>query len=390
MSSIAFTNIATLVTNDVQLGDGVLGVMHGATLVVREGLVSQITQKVPSGVDSEIDCSGKTLLPGFVDSHSHLIFAGDRADEFSARSRGDKYTAGGITSTVKTTRAATDIAISRNVQNLLDEALASGTTTIEIKSGYGLTEKDEIRSLEIAKTFTDETTLLAAHVIPEEFKDRPDSYVDLILNAIIPRSQAKWIDVFCDQGAFNPEQSEAILRAGIDHGMLPRIHANQLSSGKGVEIAVALDAASADHLSKSTNSDIELLASSNTVATLLPGAEFSTHLERNLGRKFLDSGATVAIATDCNPGSSYTTSMPFCIAAAVSLLGFTVEEAILAATLGGAKALRRDDVGQITVGKRADFALLNSPSYIHLAYRPGVNLVNSTYKSGRAVTTWQK
>ena len=390
MSSIAFTNIETLVTNDSHIGDGVLGVLHGATLVVEDGVITQIAQQIPSGVDSEIDCSGKTLLPGFVDSHSHLIFAGDRAHEFSARSRGEKYSAGGITSTVAATRAASDAVLSQNAQRLLDEALGSGTTTIEIKSGYGLTERDELRSIEIAKRFTDETTLLAAHVIPLEFKEDPDAYVALIIDSIIPASSAKWIDVFCDQGAFSPEQSEAILRAGIAQGMLPRIHANQLTAGKGVELAVALGASSADHLSKSTQSDIELLASSNTVATLLPGAEFSTHLESNLGRKFLDAGARVAIASDCNPGSSYTTSMPFCIASAVSLLGFTVEEAVLAATLGGAQALRREDIGQLAIGKRADLVLLDAPSYIHLAYRPGVNLIHSTYKSGRAVTSWQK
>ncbi|CAN2202438.1 HutI Imidazolonepropionase and related amidohydrolases [Candidatus Nanopelagicaceae bacterium] len=390
MSSIAFTNIETLVTNDFRIGDGTLGVLHGASLVVEDGIISQITQQIPSGVDSEIDCSGHTLLPGFVDSHTHLIFAGDRANEFSARSRGEKYSAGGITSTVAATRGASDAALSQNAQRLLDEALASGTTTIEIKSGYGLTERDELRSIEIAKRFTDETTLLAAHVIPLEFKEDPDAYVALIIDSIIPASSAKWIDVFCDQGAFSPEQSEAILRAGIAQGMLPRIHANQLTAGKGVELAVALGASSADHLSKSTQSDIELLASSNTVATLLPGAEFSTHLESNLGRKFLDAGARVAIASDCNPGSSYTTSMPFCIASAVSLLGFTVEEAVLAATLGGAQALRREDIGQLAIGKRADLVLLDAPSYIHLAYRPGVNLIHSTYKSGRAVTSWQK
>jgi imidazolonepropionase len=390
VSSIAFTNIETLVTNDSHIGDGVLGVLHGATLVVEDGVITQIAQQIPSGVDSEIDCSGKTLLPGFVDSHSHLIFAGDRAHEFSARSRGEKYSAGGITSTVAATRAASDAVLSQNAQRLLDEALASGTTTIEIKSGYGLTERDELRSIEIAKRFTEETTLLAAHVIPLEFKNDPDAYVALIVDSIIPASSAKWIDVFCDQGAFSPEQSEAILRAGIAQGMLPRIHANQLTAGKGVELAVALGASSADHLSKSTQSDIELLASSNTVATLLPGAEFSTHLESNLGRKFLDAGARVAIASDCNPGSSYTTSMPFCIASAVSLLGFTVEEAVLAATLGGAQALRREDIGQLAIGKRADLVLLDAPSYIHLAYRPGVNLIHSTYKSGRAVTSWQK
>jgi imidazolonepropionase len=390
VSSVAFTNIATLVTNDPSIGNGDLGLLQNATVVVENGLISAISTSIPSGVDQEIDCSGKTLLPGFVDSHSHLIFAGDRADEFSARAHGQKYTAGGIASTIKATRLATDSTLHANAQRLLDEALTTGTTSMEIKSGYGLTEKDELRSIEIAAQFTDETTLLAAHVIPEEFALNPDAYVKLMTESMIPASRAKWIDVFCDRGAFSVEQAETILRAGIAHGMLPRIHANQLEAGKGVQLAVALNAASADHLSNSSSTDIELLASSQTVATLLPGAEFSTHLQSNLGRKFLDAGATVAIASDCNPGSSYTTSMPFCIAAAVSLLGFTVEEAVLAATLGGAKALRRDDIGQLRIGNRADLVLLAAPSYIHLAYRPGVNLVHSTYKSGRAVTTWQK
>lgn len=390
MSSIAFTNIATLVTNDSSVGEGVLGILRNATLVVENGLISSITQSGPLGVDSEVDCSGKTLLPGFVDSHSHLIFSGDRADEFAARSHGQKYTAGGIASTVRATRQASDAELRENAKRLLNEALISGTTTIEVKSGYGLTEKDELRSLAIASEFTDETTLLAAHVIPEEFQRNPDDYVDLVINSIIPKSRAKWIDAFCDLGAFNPEQSEEILRAGISHGMGARIHANQLKAGDGVAIAVALDAASADHVSKSTKKDIELLASSNTVATFLPGAEFSTHSETGIGRRFLDAGVTVAIASDCNPGSSYTTSMPFCIASAVSLLGFTVEEAVRAATLGGAQALRRTDIGQLSIGMRADLVLLQAPSFIHLAYRPGVNLVHSTYKLGRAVTSWQK
>ena len=390
MSSVAFTNIATLVTNDGTLENGRLGILNGATVVVEDGVIASISRSTPSGVDQEIDCSDRTLLPGFVDSHSHLIFAGDRADEFAARSHGQKYTAGGIASTVKATRFATDAALHANAQRLLDEALSTGTTTMEIKSGYGLTEVDELRSIQIASNFTDETTLLAAHVIPEEFATDPDGYVKLIIESIVPASQAKWIDVFCDRGAFTAEQSESILRAGMAHGMIPRIHANQLEAGKGVQLAVSLNAASADHLSNSTAADIELLASSSTVATLLPGAEFSTHLQPHLGRKFLDAGATVAIASDCNPGSSYTTSMPFCIATAVSLLGFTVEEAVLAATFGGAQALRRDDIGQLRVGMKADLVLLDAPSYIHLAYRPGVNLVHSTYKSGRAVTTWQK
>ena len=390
MSSTAFTNIATLVTNDPNIGEGILGVLHGATVVIEDGKISSVGESSQSGVDEEIDCTGKTLLPGFVDSHTHLIFGGDRAQEFSARSKGEKYTAGGITTTVEATRKASDSTLHANAQRLLNEALNSGTTTVEIKSGYGLNEVDEARSIQIASNFTTETTLLAAHVIPNEFKSNPDEYVNLIVEKLIPATTAKWIDVFCDSGAFTEEQSRRILQAGITKGLIPRIHANQLQRTKAVQLAIELGAASADHLSNSTDEDIQALAASQTVATLLPGAEFSTQHEGKFGRKCLDAGATIAIATDCNPGSSYTTSMPFCIAAAVSLMGFNVEEAVLAATLGGAKALRRTDIGKIAPGFQADLALLNTDSYIHLAYRPGVNLVSQTYKSGRAVTTWQK
>jgi imidazolonepropionase len=390
VSSVALTNIATLVTNSTALGDGLLGISSMKTLVIEDGKVAALSDRVPDGVDEVIDCAGKTVLPGFVDSHTHLVFAGDRSAEFAARSRGEKYSAGGIKTTVSATRVASDADLTHNAQALLDEALTQGTTTVEIKSGYGLTLRDELRSLDVARAFTDETTLLAAHVIPEEFANNPDGYVDLIINEIIPASTAKWIDVFCDAGAFSPEQTRAILVAGKDVGMLPRIHANQLSRTTAVALAIELDAASADHLSASTGADIEALAASSTVATLLPGAEFSTQHEGKLGRRFLDRGARVAIATDCNPGSSYTTSMPFCIAAAVSLLGFTVEEAVHAATSGGAAALRRTDIGSLEIGARADIAILKSPSYIHLAYRPGANLVETTLKAGRKVKTWQK
>jgi len=390
VSSTAFTNIATLVTNDSTLGEGALGVLHGATVVVEDNRIVFVGTGAQSGVDNEIDCSGKTLLPGFVDSHTHLIFAGDRAQEFSSRSRGEKYTAGGITTTVEATRKATDGELHKNAQRLLNESLSFGTTTVEIKSGYGLNESDEARSIEIASQFTAETTLLAAHVVPTEFKNDIDGYVDLIIKKIIPVTNAKWIDVFCDTGAFTEDQSRRILEAGIAKGLIPRIHANQLQRTNSVQLAIELGAASADHLSNSIDADIQSLAASQTVATLLPGAEFSTQHQGKLGRKFLDAGATVAIATDCNPGSSFTTSMPFCIAAAVSLMGFNVEEAVLAATLGGAQALRRTDIGKISQGFQADLALLNTDSYIHLAYRPGVNLISQTYKSGRAVTTWQK
>lgn len=390
MSSTAFTNIATLVTNDPNIGEGSLGILHDATVVIEDSQIKFVGKGSQTGVDNVIDCSGKTLLPGFVDSHTHLIFAGDRSQEFSARSSGEKYTAGGITTTVAATRQASNVELQNNAQRLLNEALSFGTTTVEIKSGYGLNELDEARSIEIASEFTSETTLLAAHVVPAEFKDDVDGYVDLIVTKIIPVTKAKWIDVFCDTGAFSEDQSRRILEAGIAKGLIPRIHANQLQRTNAVQLAIELGAASADHLSNSTDADIQALAASQTVATLLPGAEFSTQHVGQLGRKFLDAGASVAIASDCNPGSSYTTSMPFCIAAAVSLMGFNVEEAVLAATLGGAKALRRTDIGKIAPGFMADMALLKTDSYIHLAYRPGVNLVSHTYKSGRAVTTWQK
>jgi imidazolonepropionase len=390
VSSLALTNIETLVTNSVELGEGLLGVAHNQTLIIQDGLIHSIQRGIPEGVDEVIDCSGKTVLPGFVDSHTHLIFAGNRSAEFAARSRGEKYSAGGIRTTVAATRLANDEELRKNAQLLLNEALEHGTTTVEIKSGYGLTLEDEIRSLKIAQSFTDETTLLAAHVIPEEFIDNPDDYVSLIEKEIIPSSSAKWIDVFCDDGAFSPEQTRSILRAGANAGIKARIHANQLSHTSSVEIAIEFDAASADHLSESTDSDIEALAASSTVATLLPGAEFSTQHPGKLGRRFLDAKAKVAIASDCNPGSSFTTSMPFCISAAVSLMGFSVEEAVYAATAGGAKALRRSDIGTLAIGNRADLAILNAPTYIHLAYRPGINLVDSTLKSGRKVSTWLK
>lgn len=390
MSSVALTNIATLVTNSAALGEGLLGLIQGKTLVLEDGKVAALSDRTPEGVDEVIDCAGKSVIPGFVDSHTHLVFAGDRSAEFAARSRGEKYSAGGIKTSVAATRAASNSELSINAQTLLDEALSQGTTTVEIKTGYGLTLHDELRSLDVASSFTEETTLLAAHVIPEEYANNPDGYVDLIINEIIPASSAKWIDVFCDAGAFSPEQSRAILLAGKAAGMLPRIHANQLSHTTAVSLAIELGAASADHLSACTDADIEALAASTTVATLLPGAEFSTQHEGRLGRKFLDARAQVAIATDCNPGSSFTTSMPFCIAAAVSLLGFTVEEAVHAATSGGAAALRRSDIGNLAIGSRADIAILKSPSYIHLAYRPGAALVETTLRAGRKVKTWQK
>ncbi len=384
MRSVAITNIGSLVTNDQGLELGLLGELRDAAIVVEDGLVAWVgsAAAVPE-TDESIDVQGRTVLPGFVDSHAHLMFAGDRAAEFSARMAGEAYAAGGIRTTVAATRAASDAELEANYLRLVAEMRSSGITTFETKSGYGLTVDDEARALRIASKHTPETTYLGAHLIPAEFTDRSDDYVSLVTGEMLNQvsDSAKWIDVFCDRGAFTVEQAREILTAGKAAGLQPRIHANQLQQGGGIQLALELDCASADHCTHFDQADIDALAGSNTVATLLPGAEFSTRATYPDARMLWDAGVKVAIATDCNPGSSYTTSMPFAIAVAVRDMHFTVEQAIWSATMGGAKALRRSDVGAIKVGMRADLIDLNAPSALHLAYRPGVNLINQTYTS---------
>jgi imidazolonepropionase len=382
--------IGTLVTNDPALGEGPLGLVRDAALVLHGGVVAWAgpRSRVPEGAAGErVDAGGRAVLPGFVDSHGHLVFAGDRTAEFAARMSGRPYTAGGIRTTVAATRAAPRAELDRTTAALVAEARRSGTTTIECKSGYGLTVADERRSLEVAAGHTEEVTFLGAHVVPPEYAGRPDDYVDLVCSAMLDACTpaARWIDVFCDRGAFDGDQTRAVLRAGVTRGLLPRVHANQLGPGPGVQIAVELDAGSADHVTHVTEDDVDALASSRTVATLLPGAEFSTRARYPDARRLIDAGATVALAADCNPGSSYTTNMPFCIAVAVRDMRMTPDEAVWAATLGGARALRRDDVGHLGVGARADVVLLDAPSHVHLSYRPGVPLVTAVWQAGRQV-----
>jgi imidazolonepropionase len=379
------TNIGELVTNDPERGDGPLGIRRDAALVAEDGRVAWIGPAAGApAADTALDAGGAAALPGFVDSHAHLVFAGDRAAEFAARMRGERYTGGGIRSTVAATRAASDDELRGTIGRLRREALRQGTTTIEIKSGYGLSVPDEARSLRLAAEVSPETTFLGAHMVPAEYADRPDEYVALVcgpmLRAAAPHS--RWVDVFCERGAFDEEQSRAVLRAGIAAGLLPRIHANQLGPGPGVRLAVELGAASADHCTHLSGSDVDALASSATVATLLPGAEFSTRSPYPDARRLWDAGVTVALATDCNPGSSYTSSMPLCVALAVREMGLTPAEAVWAATAGGARALRRDDVGALRPGMRADLLLLDAPSHLHLAYRPGVPLVREVLHNG--------
>ena len=390
MTSTLVHNIGQLVTNDPQHDGSKLGLINEAALLIEDGVVAWAGPNADAPthhIKHRFDAKGRAVIPGFVDSHTHMIFAGDRSAEFRARMLGETYGAGGIAHTVEKTRAASDQLLRSNAELLFQEAHSSGTTTIECKSGYGLSVEDERRSLEIAQSFTSETTFLGAHVVPVEYKKNPKDYVDLVtgpmLDAVLPF--AKWIDVFCDKGAFSVDDARTILKAGMAKGLLPRLHANQLHDGLGIRLGVELDAASVDHVSHVSEKDIEVLSTSNTVATLLPGAEFSTRSAYPDVRPLLEASITVALASDCNPGSSYTTNMPFIIAVAVREMHFSPEQALWSATMGGAKALRREDVGHLFEGARADFTILNSDSYIHLAYRPGVNLIEQVWRDGHQI-----
>ncbi|MGX1586126.1 imidazolonepropionase [Microbacterium sp. NPDC055502] len=384
------TRIGELTTNVVSDRDPCGTAVDAAVLldegrVVWTGPAGDAAARTAGLADLEVvDAAGRAVIPGFVDSHSHLVFAGDRAAEFEARMAGRPYTAGGIRSTVAATRAATDAELRLRLRRFRDEMLAQGTTTVEIKSGYGLSVEDEERLVRLAAEITPEVTFLGAHVVPPEYADRADEYVDLVagpmLDACAPHS--RWIDVFCETGAFTTAQSRRVLEAGIARGLGARVHASQLGPGAGVQLAVELGAASIDHGTYLTDADVAALAGSDTVLTLLPGVEFSTRQPYPDARRLLDAGVTVALACDTNPGSSFTSSMPFCIAVAVRDMGMTPAEAVWAATAGGARALRRDDIGTLAPGARADLVLLEAPSRVHLAYRPGVPLVHRVWKGG--------
>lgn len=381
-NSTLITGIGNLVTNDPEVDGSLTGEIADAAVLIAHDRVAWVGRAVDApAADHVVDLDGRAMIPGFVDSHAHLVFAGDRSREFAARMAGERYSAGGIATTVSATRAASDAVLEAGARRLVAEMRAQGTTTVEIKSGYGLTVGDEARSLRIAHQITDETTYLGAHVVPPEHAAHRDAYVDLVcgemLGACAPH--AKWVDVFCESGAFDVDESRAILQAGMDRGLLPRMHANQLTAGPGAQLAVELGCASADHCTHLSDRDVDALAASQTVATLLPGAEFSTRATYPDARRLIDAGATVALATDCNPGSSYTSSMAFCIALAVREMQMTTAEAIWAATAGGARALRRADIGIIRVGAKADLVALNAASYIDLAYRPGVPLTHRVW-----------
>lgn len=385
MTTTLITNIGELVTNDPE-ADDLLGVRTDAAVVLEGDRVAWVGDAASApAADEAYDAGGRAVIPGFVDSHSHLVFAGDRSHEFAARMTGEPYSAGGIRTTVEATRAASDEQLTAHVARLVQEMLRQGTTHVEIKSGYGLTTRDEARALAVASRFTDDTTFLGAHVVPAG--SEADAYVDEVtgpmLDAAAPYS--RWIDVFCEDGAFSVDQARTILTAGAERGLRGRLHANQLTYGGGVRLAAELGLVAVDHCTYLSDEDVSALADSGTIATVLPGVEFSTRHPYVDGRRLLDAGVRVALASDCNPGSCFTSSLPFCIALAVRDSGLSPAEALHAATAMGAAALDRDDVGALVPGRRGDLVLLDAPSYIHLAYRPGVPLVSGVWQAGRPV-----
>jgi imidazolonepropionase len=376
MSTLVVDNIGSLVTNDPALGEGPLGLIADASVVIDNGVVIAVGG-AGAIADERIDADGACVLPGFVDSHTHLVFAGDRAAEFSARMAGKPYDGGGIVVTTEATRSASTTELDRLTLRRVVEARRHGTTTLEIKSGYGLDVANEVRALDIAGRHTAETTFLGAHLVPTEYAGRSDDYIDLVCGEMLAATagRARWIDAFCETGAFDADQCRAVLDAGRAAGLGLRLHGNQLGHGPGVQLAVESGCASVDHCTYLSDSDITALAGSDTVATFLPAADFSTRQPYPDARRAIDAGVQVAIASNCNPGSSYTTSIPFCIAIAVRDMRMTIDEAVQAATVGGARALRRDDVGRLSPGSAGHAIVLDAPSHHHLAYRPGVQLV---------------
>ena len=377
--TVLVTGIGELTTNDDELGS-----LTDAALVIDGERVAWVGPAAGApDADERVELEGRAVLPGWVDSHTHLVFAGDRTAEFAARMAGKPYTAGGIAVTVRATRAASDEQLAEVLRRHADEALRQGTTYLETKTGYGLTTADELRSARIAGQHADDVTFLGAHLVPEGWQ--ADAYVDLVrgemLDAVAPH--VRWADVFCETGAFDEDQSRAVLEAARDRGLGLRVHGNQLGHGPGVRLAVELGAASVDHCTHLAPSDVDALAGSDTVATLLPACDLSTRQPLPDARSLLDAGATVALASNCNPGSSYTSSMAFCVATAVLQMRMTVEEAVRAATWGGARALRVEDtVGVLRTGARADLQVLDAPSITHLAYRPGVPLTHAVWRRG--------
>jgi len=396
---LLLTGIGELVTNSAEAPGG-LGLVRDAAVAIKDGRVAWVgsAADLPAAQRQleAFDVQGRSVVPGFVDAHTHLVFAGDRAEEFARRLRGESYesilaSGGGIHSTVAATRAASFDELVAAGRERAMRLLRQGTTTVEVKSGYGLDTETEVRMLEAARAVGERTpidvvlTYLGAHVVPRDI-DRGD-YLDLVtgemLDACVPL--ARYCDVFCDRGAFTVDEARRVLLAGLEGGLRPRIHAEQLAHTGAARLAAEMGAASADHLDHATPEDAVALREAGVVAVLLPAASFSLGAPQAPARMLWDAGVTVALATDCNPGTSYVESMPFVVALACLEMGLTPEEALWAATRGGALALEEPDKGWLVEGAVADLVVLEAPSYRHLPYRPGSDLVWAVIKDGTVV-----
>ncbi len=370
MTATVVRNIGQLITNS----DSSLGIIENAALVFENGKVQWIgANSSAPAADSSIDAESGVVTPGFVDSHTHLVFAGDRTQDYVARMTGSKYSSGGINTTVSATRAASEEELRETTRRLVSRARSTGTTTLEVKSGYGLNAETELKILKVAREFTHETTFLGAHIVPSEKINSRDSYIDEVKTTMLQavKQYAKWIDVFCDTGAFSVDEAREILKAGTAEGLKPRLHGNQLGNTGGAELAAELKVASVDHCTHISDSALSALADAGVVATLLPGAEFFTRSEYPNAKRFFDAGVDVALATDCNPGSSFVTSMPVVISLAVREMQMTPTQAFYAATKGGALALQRTDIGHLNVGAEADLVIWQTKSFESIPYRMG-------------------
>jgi imidazolonepropionase len=388
VSSLAISGIGELTTNDPTLGEGPMGRRHDAGIVLDAGRVAWVGPSASTpAADDHVDAAGRAVTPGFVDSHTHLVFAGERSAEFEARLAGAPYTGGGIASTVAATRAATTDTLQEHARGLLAEMHASGTTTVEVKSGYELTVDGERRLCAIGAELTDEVTFLGAHAVPPEYAEDRDRYVELVRGPMLDacRPFVRWADVFCESVAFSVDETRAIAERAIAAGLGLRLHGNQLGDSGGVALAAELGAASVDHCTHVGPDDAEALAAAGTVATLLPTAELLARSAPADARGLLAAGVTVALATDCNPGTSFVTSMGLVIALGVATLSMSVDEALWSATRGGALALRRPELGQLGVGASGDLVVLDAPRAAHLAYRPGADLAMLVVRGGAKV-----
>ncbi|NDV55449.1 imidazolonepropionase [Parabacteroides sp. 52] len=380
-----------------------LGIIEDGAVAIEDGIITDVgtTAEVMGRLNTyypEIDARGKALLPGFVDSHTHFVFGGYRQEEFSWRLRGDSYMSimergGGIVHTMKATRESNFEQLYETARSRLDEFLAMGVTTVEGKSGYGLDLETEIRQLEVMASLRMKhpigivSTYLGAHALPPEFVGRPDAYIDFLIAEALPHIQPEWgvdfCDVFCEKGVFSLEQSERLLLAARQYGLKLKLHADEIVPLGGAELAARLQATSADHLLYASDEGIRQMAAKEVVATLLPLTAFSLKEPYARGREMIDAGCAVALASDLNPGSCFSSSIPMLIAIACIYMKLSPEEVITALTINGAAALdRADTIGSIDVGKQADMILLQYPSYKFLPYHFGMNIVDTVIKKG--------